>query len=208
MDFAKFVSQMGNLLAGDCVYYIIYAVATCIVSQLVKKLFVNKAKVDVLHKFDWATVIPFIVATGFAALDLFVVQEVRQLDFNVCLKLILSALTIGALSSTGYKFVKSLSGQSLASLMKNDVFGVFYTQLLYFGDVRKQIADNKLTLQDFVDQVKLLAANAEAIYREEGSVDNKRCQLAKLLAGIVDDANIDTCVNVINEALVAFVSEK
>lgn len=206
MDFVNFASQSGNLFDSDCVYYLVYAAATCLISQALKKLFVNKAKVDVLHKFDWATVIPFLVAVAFAAVDVFVVQGVRSFDFGIFVQLAMSALTIGAMSSTAYKFVKSLSGQSLSALMKNDVFGVFYTQLLYFGNVREQIAENKLTLQDFVDQVKLLAANAESIYREEGSIDNKRCKLAKLLAGVVNDANIDTCVNAINEALAALVS--
>lgn len=209
MDFEIFASQIGKILSdSDCVFYLIYAVATCFVTQIIKKFVVNKAKVDVLHKFDWATVIPFFVAFAFAVLDVFVVQKVRYFDFDIFLRLALSTLTIGSLSTTGYKVAKSISGQSLSALMKNDIFGVFYTQLLYFGNVREQIAANKLTLQDFVDQVKLLASNAEAIYREEGSVDTKRCELAKLLAGIVDENNIDTCINVINQALVNYLADK
>lgn len=206
MDFATFLSRAGEFLAAsDSAYYFLYAVATCVLTEIVKKLFVNKAKVDVLHKFDWAPVIPFVFGLAFGALDVFAVQRCA-FGFSSVVQTVLSALAIGALASAGFRLAKSLSGQSLSALLKNDVFGVFYTQLTYFGNVREQIAENKLTLADFIGKVKLLASDAEAIYKQDASVDSKRCRLAVLLKGIIDDGSIETCVNAINEALVRMIA--
>lgn len=202
MDFEKFLSQVSALLAdSDNAYLVLYAIATCVLTQFVKKLVVNKAKVDVLHKFDLAPILPFIIGSAFAVLDVYGVRGVRVFNVAVVLRLLIDTLSIGALATTGYRLVKSASGQSLSALMKNDLFGVFYTQLLYFGNVRQRIEDNKLTMQDFISQVKLLVSSAEQIYGENISIDQKRCKLARLLNGIVDDAGIESCINVLNEAL-------
>lgn len=209
MDFETFVSQVWHCIAnGDNAYFVLYAVATCLLTQLVKKLFVNKVKVDVLHKFDFAVIIPFVFGLIFSVLDVYVVDAVREFSLAIVLRIALSCLAIGALASTIFKFVKSVNGQSLASLMKDDVFGIFYTQLLYFGNVRQMLMSNKLTLQDFIEQVKLIAAKAKTIYDSDDSVDTKRCQLAKLLGGIIDESSIETCINPISEALVNYAVSK
>ena len=209
MDFATFVSLLKQYFANsDNAYFILYAVTTCLASELLKKLFVNKVKVDVLHKFDLAVIFPFIVGFVFAVFDVYVVQGVRAFNLSIVLRIVVSTLAIGALSSTMFRFVKSISGQSLSSLMKNDIFGVFYTQLLYFGNIRQQLVDKTITLQDFIEQVKLISANAESIYKSEESVDAKRCRLAKLLNGIIDEKSIDACINVLNEALITYTASK
>lgn len=202
MDFEIFASELGAFFAdSDGAYYVLYAIAACLLTQLVKKIFIDKAKIEILHKFDWTPFLPFIFGLAFAVLDIFAVQGVRSFGFSVLAQIVLSTLAIGALSSTCFRVFKSVSGQSLSSLMKNDVFGVFYTQLLYFGNVRKQIADKKITLDDFINQVKLLVAEAEKIYNSEDGIDAKRCRLAQLLNGIIDPESIEACINVINEAL-------
>ena len=209
MDFATFVSLIGQcVVTSDNAYFILYAVVTCLLTQLLKKLFVNKTKVDVLHKFDFAVILPFIVGFAFAVLDVFAVQRVREFSLSIALRIAVSSLAIGAMSSMMFKLIKSVSGQSLSSLMKNDVFGVFYTQLLYFGNVRQQLVDKTLTLHDFIEQVKLISAKAKSIYATDDSADSKRCQLAKLLGGIIDEKSIATCVNTLNEALINYTVEK
>ena len=208
MDFATFISSLLNFLSkSDSAYFVTYAVATCLLTQLVKKLFVNKFKVDVLHKFDFAVVLPFIFGLGFAVLDAFVVKK-SAFAFATVMCLLVNCASIGALATAIFKFVSSLSGQSLASLMKNDVFGVFYTQLLYFGNARQQMMDNTLTLKDFIAEVKLVSANAVEIYQSEDDFEVKRVRLARLLNGIVDDKSIETCVNALNQALCAYVAKK
>lgn len=208
MDFATFMSRVGQYVSNsDNAYFIVYAIATCLLTQLLKKLFVNKAKVDVWGKFDFATILPFIVGLGFAALDIFLVKGIRTFSFSIAMRIVVSTLSIGALSSTMFKLVKFISGQSLSSLMKNDVFGIFYTQLLYFGNIRQQLADKTITFEQFVEQVKLISANAESIYATEDSVEVKRRQLARLLGGIIDEKSIDACLNALNEALIKFTTK-
>lgn len=209
MDFATFMSAIGHYVVNsDNAYLILYAVATCLIVQLLKKIFVNKTKVEVLHKFDLAVIFPFIVGIVFAVLDVYVVHGARTFNLSIVLKIIISGIAIGALASTLFKLVKSVSGESLSSLMKNDVFGVFYTQLLYFGNVREQLVDKTITLSDFIEQVKLISANAESIYATDESVDAKRCKLAKLLGGIIDEKSIETCVNALNQALISYTASK
>ena len=209
MDFETFVKSLWQYLSqSDNAYFVLYAAATCLLTQICKKLFVSKVKVDVLHKFDFATILPFIFGAGFAAFDFFVVKRIATFSVSIAFELILTAVAIGALASTIFKFFKSLSGTSLSDLMKNDVFGVFYTQLMYFGNVREQLVNKQLTLADFIAQVKLIAANAEAIYRSNDSVDSKRCQLAKLLGGIVDEKSIEACITALNDALISYISAK
>ena len=209
MDFETFIrSLLDYLSASDGAYFVAYAVATCLLSQLVKKIFVSKVKVDVFHKFDFAVVLPFIFGLGFAVLDVFVVHAVREFSVAIALRMLVNGVSIGALSSAIFKFISSLSGQSLASLMKNDVFGVFYTQLLYFGNVREQLLNKTLTMKDFIAEVKLIAANAEEIYSSDDNVDVKRTRLAKLLAGIVDEKSIESCINALNGALSNYLTKK
>ena len=209
MDFETFVSLFRQYLANsDNAYYVLYAVATCLLTQLLKKIFVNKIKVDVLHKFDFSVIIPYIVGVAFAVVDVYLVHGIRAFNLSIVLKIIIGAVTIGALASTMFKLVKSVFGQSLSSLMKDDIFGVFYTQLLYFGNVRQQLIDKTLTLQEFIEQVKLISANAQSIYATDASADSKRCQLARLLGGIIGEKSIDICINLLNEALVAYTTSK
>lgn len=208
MDFATFISSLLSFLSNsDSAYFVMYAVATCLLSQLVKKLVVSKVKVDILHKFDFAVVLPFIFGLGFAVLDTFLVQR-SPFSFAVALHMVVSGVSVGALASAIFKLVSSLSGQSLTSLMKNDIFGIFYTQLLYFGNIRQQMLDKTLTWKDFIAEVKIISSNAAEIYKSEGSIDAKRNQLAKLLAGIVDEKSIETCINALNSALSAYISSK
>ena len=209
MDFETFISSLEAFLAAsDSAYFIMYAVATCLLTQLVKKLFVSKFKVDVLHKFDISVVLPFIFGLCFAVLDVFVVKAVSEFSFTLVWRTVVDCVSIGALATAIFKFVSSLSGQSLASLMKNDVFGVFYTQLLYFGNVRQQMLDKTLTMKDFVAEVKLISANAVEIYKTEDNVDVKRARLAKLLAGIVSDTSIEACINALNCALNNYITKE
>ena len=209
MDFENFVSQViQHIAVSDNAYFVLYAVATCLLTQLVKKLFINKAKVEVLHKFDFSAILPFIFGLAFAVLDVYVIDGVRAFSVAIVMRIILSCLAIGALASTIFKFVNTVSGRSLSSLMKDDVFGVFYTQLLYFGNIRQQIVDKKLTMKDFIAEVKLISTNAANIYASDDSVESKRCQLAKLLSGIIDEKSIETCVNALNEALINYIASK
>ena len=72
----------------------------------------------------------------------------------------------------------------------------------YYGNVRQQLLDKTITLRDLFAQVKLIAANAEKIYVQDLSEDDKRRKLFELLSGVVDAESISACVNVLNKALI------
>lgn len=205
MNFTTFMSLVGKYVVNsDNAYLILYAVVTCLLVEPLKKLFVNKTKVDVFHKFDFAVILPFIVGVVFAVLDTYVVNGLRAFNLSIGLRIVVLGVSIGAFASTMFKAFKAICGQSLSSLMKNDIFGIFYTQLLYFGNVRQQLADKTITLQDFIEQVKLISANAKAIYETDDDADVKRCRLAKLLGGIIDYQSVESCINALNDALIAY----
>lgn len=204
MDFETFVESLfGFIKNSENYYFLFYALATCLLSQVAKKLFVNKVKVDVQHKFDWAVVFPFAFGLLFAAVDMFAVRK-AAFCVSAITQTAVDGATIGALATVIFKFLSGMTGKSLKSLMKDDIFGVFYTQLLYFGNARKRLADGTLTLADFIGQVRLVATNATEIYADAEMTDEvKREKLGKLLSGIVQDSDINACTNVINRALIA-----
>ena len=68
------------------------------------------------------------------------------------------------------------------------------------------LVNKKLSLQDFLAQVKLVSSNALSIYQSDESEDVKRQKLARLLSGIVDENSVNACVNSLNKALINYVS--
>lgn len=209
MDFETFFQSLFSFIKNcDNAYFLAYAVVTCIATQLCKKLFVNKVDVDVLHKFDFAVVLPFIFGTVCAVFDEFLVQKIAELTFATIIDCAVSGATIGALATVIFKFVSSLSGKSMKSILKDDLFGAFYTQLLYFGSLRQKLLDKQLSLTDFVSSVKLVCTNATEIYRLNISVDDKCRKLAELLKGIIDDESIDACLDVLDKTMQTFTADQ
>lgn len=201
MDFETFVELLSSFLKQtDNLYLVLYAAATCVLTQIVKKLFVNKTKVEVLHKFDIAAILPFLFGIAFAVVDLvFVAHEPFGAEFVA--KAFVTALTVGALATVIFKLVSALSGNSLKSLMKDDAFCVFYSQLLYFGEIRAKLADGEMTLADFVTQVKILAVGANEIYTGSAAEEEKKQQLYALLAQNVSTAVAESCTEFLHRQL-------
>lgn len=209
MDFETFFQSLFSFIKNcDNAYFLAYAVVTCNATQLCKKLFVNKVDVDVMHKFDFAVVLPFIFGIVCAVFDEFLVQKIAELTFATIVDCAVSGATIGALATVIFKFVSSLSGKSMKSILKDDLFGAFYTQLLYFGSLRQKLLDKQLSLTDFVSSVKLVCTNATEIYRLNISVDDKRRKLAELLKGIIDDESIDACLDVLDKTMQTFTADQ
>lgn len=208
MDYETVLESLLSMLkSGGDAYFVLYAIATCILTQIVKKLFVSKVKVDVLHKFDFAVVLPFIFGLAFACADAFWVNKAERLGFDVIYRIAVSAAAIGALAGVMFKLCSSLSGKSLKSMLKDDVFGIFYTQLMYFGNAKEQLVNKQLTLGEFVNQVKLVSSNAVAIYETDADENAKRQKLAELLRGIVDENGVNACLNLLNAALVNYATK-
>lgn len=208
MDFEIFIESLLKFIRGcDNAYFVMYASATCILTQIAKKLFVSKIKVDVLHKFDFAVVLPFIFGAGFAAIDVFCINKAPNFTFSVALDVAVNSAAIGALSSAIFKLISSVGGNKLSALMTDDVFAIFYTQLMYYGNIRRQLTEKSLTFKQFINEVKVLAANAVAIYKKDLDEDGKRQCLAQLLTGIIDDDSVNTCVTALNKALINYTAK-
>lgn len=209
MDFETFIQSLFNFIKNcDNAYFLAYAVATCLATQLCKKLFVNKVDVDIKHKFDFAVVLPFIFGTVCAVVDEIFVQKVTQFTWAIVADTAVSATTIGALATVIFKFVSSLSGKSMKSILKDDLFGAFYTQLLYFGSLRQKLLSKEMSLTDFVSSVKLVCQNAQEIYAQNITPDEKRRKLADLLKGIVDDQSISACLDVLHQTMQTLTAEQ
>lgn len=208
MDYETFITSLLRFMqSSGNAYFVLYAISTCLLTQIVKKLFVNKVKVDVLHKFDFAAVIPFILGLIFAVVDVLCVRPVKSFDCNAVLSVVVNAAAIGALASTVFKLVSSLSGDKLSRLMCDDIFAIFYSQLMYFGSAREQLLSKKLTLKQFYGEVKLVSANALDIYKSDCSEEEKRQSLARLLSGIIDENSVNTCVNALHKAMLNYVEK-
>ncbi len=205
MDLETFIESLFAFIKnGENLYFVLYSAATCILTQIFKKIFVNKVKVDVLHKTDLAAVMPFVFGTVFSVIDALFVRGTGLNAFDKVCDCIIGAATIGALATVTFRFVSSLSGQSLKSLLKDDVFGAFYNQLLYFGTVREMLTSKKLGMKDFISEVKLLTVNAKAIYAENDvDSDSKRMKLFELMKGVINENDVSACVNVLHRTLSA-----
>ena len=209
MDFETFIQSLFNFIKNcDNAYFLVYAIATSLATQLCKKLLVNKVDVDIKHKFDFAVVLPFVFGTVCAVVDEIFVQKVTQFTWAIVADTAVSATTIGALATVIFKFVSSLSGKSMKSILKDDLFGAFYTQLLYFGSLRQKLLSKEMSLTDFVSSVKLVCQNAQEIYAQNITPDEKRRKLADLLKGIVDDQSISACLDVLHQTMQTLTAEQ
>ena len=98
--------------------------------------------------------------------------------------------------------------KSMKSILKDDLFGAFYTQILYFGSARQKLLSKEMTLADFVASVKLVCQNAQNIYAQDIPALEKRCKLANLLNGIIDDNTIGSCLDILDKTMQAYTAEQ
>ena len=209
MDLEIFIQTVLTLLKDSKnFYFLLYAVASSVLTQIVKKLFVNKVKVEIFGKFNLAVILPFCFGAIFAVLDAIFVNKVGVVNFNTVYGVVIETTAIGATATAIFKLVSSMSGQSLTSLKKDETFACIYTQLIYFGCVREQLKDGTLTLANFVSQVKLVRDNAQVIYTSDDTDERKKTRLAKLLSGVVSDQYVNVVLDTLHQALTVAYSNK
>lgn len=204
MDFETFAESLLSFLKqSDNLYLVLYAVTTCILTQIVKKLFIDKTKVEVFHQFNVAEILPFLFGVVLAVVDLLFVQR-EPFGWDFVAKVPVTAVAIGALSSVIFKAFSALSGKNLKSLMKDDEFCVFYAQLLFASEIREKLSDGSMSLQDLVQQVQALADSAKEIYADnETSAEEKKAQLLALLTTAFGETLAQSCVAVLHSQLLA-----
>ncbi len=203
MDIETFLQTIFNFVKNsNNLVFVVYSVLSLLLTQLVKKILVNRVKVEIFHKFNLAVILPFVWGVVFASLDKWVLSQ-SAFTWEAVYSVLIEATGIGAMASVIYRFVHTLSGNSLTQLLKDDVFGIFYNQLVYFGTVKDQLQSGELKLTDFLAQVKVVASNAKSIYQTTSSESVKRQQLTELLSGLISTENISSVVSVIHKALFA-----
>lgn len=203
MDMEVFIRSVLDFIGKSNNFsYLAYSVLVCVLTEIVKKIFVKKVAVDVMHKFDVAVILPFIFGTLLAFAD--ALCEVG-LAFTVetVYNALVEGLSVGAFATLIFKFGKSISGNSLSNLLKDDVFGIFYTQMLYFGTAKQQMQEGSLTFTEFLQQVQLVASKAQEIYSAEDDDEVKRSKLVQLMGGIVSSQTMSQAVAVIHRALLS-----
>lgn len=203
MDMEVFIRSVLDFIGKSNNFsYIAYSVVVCVLTEIVKKIFVKKVSVDILHKFDVAVVLPFIFGVIIAFANMFFEVGLvfkAQFVYNA----IVEGLSVGAFATLLFKFCKSLQGTSLSNLLKDDVFGIFYTQMLYFGTAKQQMQEGKLSFSEFLQQVSLVASKAQEIYTTSETDDVKRNKLVQLMGGIVNSQTMVQAVSAIHNALIA-----
>ena len=65
MDFNAIIESLTAIVRHSGSAVVVYAVVVCILTEIVKKLFIPKLKIDLLNKFDPTIIVPF--ALGCAA---------------------------------------------------------------------------------------------------------------------------------------------
>lgn len=70
MDMEVFIRSVLDFIGKSNNFsYLAYSVLVCVLTEIVKKIFVKKVAVDVMHKFDVAVILPFIFGTLLAFAD-------------------------------------------------------------------------------------------------------------------------------------------
>lgn len=203
MDMEVFIRSVLDFIGKSNNFsYLAYSVLVCVLTEIVKKIFVKKVAVDVMHKFDVAVILPFIFGTLLAFADALCEVELAFTAETVYNALV-EGLSVGAFATLIFKFGKSISGNSLSNLLKDDVFGIFYTQMLYFGTAKQQMQEGSLTFTEFLQQVQLVASKAQEIYSAEDDDEVKRSKLVQLMGGIVSSQTMSQAVAVIHRALLS-----
>lgn len=175
MDFESFVQSLAAFFKeSDNLYFVLYAVATCVLTQICKKLFINKAKTEVLHQFDFAEILPFLFGGVFALVDMLV----RYVPFGTEFvgEFFVSAVTIGALATAIFKLFSSLSGKNLKSVLKDETFCIFYAELQILSTIRQKLSDKTISLKTFVSDIRSLAQKAKEIYSETQTTEETKKQ--------------------------------
>jgi len=193
MEWDTFIQNLLTLLKNaKNLYFLFYAAGACLLTQIVKKVVVNKVKTEIFRKFNFATLLPFVFGLLFAVVNAVFVEKTTSWDFNACYGVFVEATAIGATATVIFRTASALSGKSLKTLKQDEVFNCFFTQLTYFQSVRERLEKGELSLADFVNEVKFVTENAKAVWSEDESTETKKLRLTKLVSSVfsVDDVSL------------------
>lgn len=190
------------------VTYMLYAIVVCLLTQILKKIFVNKTKTEIMGTFNIAYILPFVLGMVASVLDRVLLLANWQWTFDCIYSVAVGGVAIGAISTVMFRLVSAITKQGLSAMLKDETFAIIYHQLIYFGSVRTQLTEGKVKLNDFLSQVKLVTANSKSIYQAETDDMTKKSQLSALFKGIIDNQSFASAIDAIHAALLMHYSKK
>ena len=200
MDFNTIFESLMALVRHSSLAVVVYACIVCLLTEIVKRLFIPKLKIDLLKKFDPTIIFPFAFGCVCSVVHALAVEKTGLAEaFN---NIVVNGLTIGATSTVIYRMIKTAFGDNLKKLQKDDVFNLFYTEIFVYSDVKARLLEGKTTMKDFVSEVKLVAEKASAIYATDEPATQKKQRLVVLMSGLIDDGIIYQVADPIHNVLI------
>ena len=199
MDFNAMVESLMALVRHSNIAVVVYACVVCLLTEIVKRTFIPKLKIDLQKKFDPTIIFPFAFGCAMALFDALVVRHVGI--GGVMDRLFVDGLTIGATSTVLYRLFASTFGNGLKKLQKDEVFSLFYHELFVYSDAKQKLLSGKLDYKSFVNEIKLISQKATEIYCGDMPADCKKQKLVVLMSGLVEDGIISQVATPLHNAL-------
>lgn len=205
MDFNAIIESLMALVRHSSGAVVVYACVVCLLTEIIKRLFIPKLKIDLLKKFDPTIIVPFALGCGCSVFHAMVIQKTGLSGaFN---NIVVSGLTIGATATVLYRMFASLFGDNVKKLRRDDIFNLFYTEIFVYSDIKQRLLDGRTTMKSFVSEVKIVAEKAADIYAEDITDDMKRQRLTVLMSGLIDDGIIVKVIEPIHNVLIKSFAE-
>ena len=187
------------LIRYSSIAVVVYAGIVCLLTEVVKRLFIPKLKLDLQNKFDPTIIFPFAFGCGMAVFDAVVVKHVGiQGALNT---LVVDGLTIGATSTVLYRMFSSMFGNGIKKLQKDEIFAMFYNELFVYSDVKQKLLDGTMNYKTFLTEVSVVSQKAKEIYLQDIASECKKQKLIALMSGLVDDGIIAQIIQPIHNAM-------
>lgn len=199
MDFNAIFESLMALLRQGGGAVVAYACLVCLLTEVVKRVFIPKLRIDLLNKFDPTIIVPFALGCVCAIIQTVVVEKADLLPQLG--GVLANGVAIGATATVIFRAVSSLSGNSIKKLKKDDVFNLLYAEIFVYSDVKEQLLDGKIAFKGFVEEVKLVAEKAEEIYCGNEEDEQKKQKLTELMSGLLDEKTILSVIEPLHNAL-------
>ena len=187
------------LIRYSSIAVVVYACIVCLLTEVVKRLFIPKLKLDLQNKFDPTIIFPFAFGCCMAVFDAVVVKHVGvQGALNT---LVVDGLTIGATSTVLYRMFSSMFGNGVKKLQKDEIFAMFYNELFVYSDVKQKLLDGTMNYKTFLTEVSVVSQKAKEIYLQDIASECKKQKLIALMSGLVDDGIIAQIIQPIHNAM-------
>ena len=199
MDFNAMIESLMALIRYSSIAVVVYACIVCLLTEVVKRLFIPKLKLDLQNKFDPTIIFPFAFGCCLAVFDAVVVKHVGvQGALNT---LVVDGLTIGATSTVLYRMFSSMFGNGVKKLQKDEIFAMFYNELFVYSDVKQKLLDGTMNYKTFLTEVSVVSQKAKEIYLQDIASECKKQKLIALMSGLVDDGIIAQIIQPIHNAM-------